>query len=137
MYYDTATRSRQYFSALNVVFPFGIGFYLWQVILEQGLYLVEMNSAQSDSFGLDVLAKALIWGSPLYAFFVCAAFMGAAWSAAKALNFSLGRRVQNLKLGVTMFIAGLLLSFLGILANVSDKPPFDIVYHPILEAINR
>jgi hypothetical protein len=137
MYYDTAPRSRQYFSTLNVVFPFAIGFYLWQVILEKGLDLVDVSTAQNASFGFDVFARTLIWGSPLYAFCACTIFMGAVWSASAVLGFSHQRRAKHLKLGIITFIAGLLLSFLGLLANLADTPPLDLVYQPILEAINR
>lgn len=137
MYYDTVPRSRQYFSTLNVIFPFTIGFYLWQVILGTGLRLIGKGTTQGASYGGVIFAKTLIWGSPLYAFCICAAFLWVIWIASTALNFSRNRRVKHLKLGGATFISGLLLSIFGLMAGLSDTQPLNLVYQPIIHALNN
>ncbi|MBU2865605.1 hypothetical protein [Pacificibacter marinus] len=136
MYYDTVPKSRQYISTLNVIFPFAIGFYLWQVFLGTGLVLVEMSTGQNASFGFDIFARTLIWGSPLYAFCICAIFLWGIWFASTTLNFSRNRRIKHLKLGIATFIAGFLLSLFGLLAGLSDKPPLNLVYQPMIHALD-
>jgi len=137
MYYDTVPRSRQYFSTLNIISPFAIGFYLWQVIFGAGLRLFNNGTAQDAAFGSVIFAKTLIWGSPLYAFCICVAFLWGIWLASTALHFSRRRRVKHLKLGIATFIAGFLLSLFGLLAGLSDTPPLDLVYQPMIYALNN
>lgn len=135
MHYLTALRLRRYFTILDVVFPFAIGFSLWQAILGKGLKLAHIRAVQDASSGAGVLAKTLIWGSPLLAFGGCAVFLAIIWYTTKSLGFSLQRRVRHLKIGTIIFIAGLLISLFGILAGLPDKPVFGILYQPIISAI--
>lgn len=134
MYYYTVPPSRRYLAAICKLCSFAIGFYVWQVFMKTGMDIIHMQPDQS-SVALDVLSRILIWGSPLCAFGVCAVFMAFVWIISTVMDFSVHRRIKEMRLCAIWFIVGLVVSFAGIVLNVADIAPLDLVYGPILAAL--
>lgn len=132
--YDTVPPSRRYLTVTSALISFALGFYLWQLILNTGLNLAHPNTLDGSDAAPNIFIKSLAWGSPLYAMCIGGLFWAAIWGLSSFLGFSHHRRVKQLRLGASAFIAGLLISFFGIMADFADKPPLDMVYQPILEA---
>lgn len=127
--YSHTPYSRRYIAIPYFTLAFLIGFLGWQICVGFGV------SFRSDPTALSRLfAKTLIWGSVIYALAAMGLLIAIAWTVSTRLGFSRHRKKQQMKICLYLFIAGIGLSLLGIAIDLTNAPPLDILYTPLLNA---
>lgn len=134
--FHTLPASRRRAAAVCTIVPLGIGFYGWQQFLLAGMTLGNKASQADGSTALKVLATLVTWGSPLWAFAVCALFIWAVWYVSAKMFFSKRRRITQVRLSIIAYVSGFALSMGGLMMNIADIPPIDALYKPVLKAID-